>query len=153
MKKLSKIISVAALIGVGFMHVALADFNIPLPGAGTVAAAQALPVSLDPLIYENYYDISCHVDNIRHHIAAMRFKVSGPIGTAIPLTYYLNGEELAKGFHQYILDKATDNILQIYSVQTKDKGAALYFYNLDRDYAVVVHDCIATPSVGLNKTK
>jgi hypothetical protein len=116
---------------------------ISLPGGDTVAPKKMLKISLNPLIQNASYNVSCTIADANKDSVFMRFDVllNSP---GVWGVFSLNGQELSNS-RQGKLNQGNNKFL-LTNVRSGGKGNNLTFQNLDLDESVSVSDCTATPT-------
>lgn len=112
-------------------------------GGGTILPAQQLQISLEKLLPDIYYDISCKIIDSNNEknpvvIGAQTDYVSGAMGR-----FYLNGQDIGPSYEaaQVKLNQVTNNFLATSLYQF---CGSLKFTNADQDDSIVV-TCTAAP--------
>lgn len=100
-------------------------------------------VSLDKLIKNVQYDVTCIISNNNLEPVDMRLDVNQPLGGGYGL-FTLNGNELDN--NQGTIPPGDDNLITV-PVALYGNGSSIVFQNLDFHNSVLLISCIARPIV------
>jgi len=128
--------------------IAASNSSIPLLSSGEVKPAESLAISLNPLIKNVDYDVSCYVSNDSADNVDMRFDLETK--TSSGSSKFLLNDIMLKNNQDTL--RSGDNIVTV-TVSLQGDGNSISFKNLDFSHSVHVRNCVAKPALQTLKSK